>query len=136
MEVGQAARNDIARGIKTILSKLVDKPVVLLIDEIDALIGDTLVSVLRQLRSRYDERPDGFPVSIVLCGVRDIKDYRIHLSNQDIITGGSAFNIEAKSLTLGNFSKENVHKLLMEHTLETGQKSDFANDSEYAPFNQ
>ena len=44
------------------------RPVVLLIDEIDALIGDTLLSVLRQLRSGYDMRPRSFPHSIVLCG--------------------------------------------------------------------
>ena len=31
-------------------------PVVLLIDEIDSLIGDTLIAVLRQLRGRYDQR--------------------------------------------------------------------------------
>ncbi|MCY4603602.1 MAG: ATP-binding protein, partial [Gemmatimonadetes bacterium] len=30
-----------------------DKPLVLLIDEIDALIGDTLLAVLRQLRAGY-----------------------------------------------------------------------------------
>ena len=36
-------------------------PIVLLIDEIDALIGDTLISVLRQLRGRYDRRPRSFP---------------------------------------------------------------------------
>ena len=54
------------------------RPLVLLIDEIDALEGDTLLSVLRQLRSGYEDRPDGFPHSIVLCGVRDVRDYRIH----------------------------------------------------------
>ncbi|MEM7589563.1 MAG: hypothetical protein AAF320_05355 [Myxococcota bacterium] len=32
------------------------KPIVLLIDEIDALVGDTLISVLRQLRSSYCDR--------------------------------------------------------------------------------
>ncbi|MBV7332223.1 ATP-binding protein [Chloroflexi bacterium TSY] len=31
-----------------------EKPIVLLIDEIDSLIGDTLISVLRQLRGGYD----------------------------------------------------------------------------------
>ena len=73
-----------------------DRPVVLLIDEIDALIGDTLISVLRQLRSGYDKRPAAFPQSIILCGVRDVRDYRIHSSrNKEIITGGSAFNIKA-----------------------------------------
>ena len=46
------------------------RPLVLLIDEIDALIGDPLVSVLRQLRSGNDRRPGRFPQSVVLCGVR------------------------------------------------------------------
>jgi len=32
------------------------RPLVLMIDEIDALIGDSLISVLRQLRSGYTER--------------------------------------------------------------------------------
>ena len=39
-------------------------PVVLLIDEIDTLIGDTLIAVLRQLRGRYDRRPGSFPQSL------------------------------------------------------------------------
>ena len=34
--------------------------------------GDTLISVLRQLRARHDRRPAGFPQSVVLCGVRDV----------------------------------------------------------------
>ena len=49
------------------------KPLVLLIDEIDSLIGDTLISVLRQLRDGYDQRPESFPHSVVLCGVRDVR---------------------------------------------------------------
>jgi Cdc6-like AAA superfamily ATPase len=35
-------------------------PIVLIIDEIDALIGDTLISLLRQLRSGYSRRPATF----------------------------------------------------------------------------
>ena len=89
------------------LSEALPKPLVLFIDEIDALVGDSLVSVLRQIRAGYDQRPQNFPISIVLCGVRDVRDYRIVLSNQDIITGGSAFNIKAESLRLGNFSRKN-----------------------------
>ncbi|ETR69837.1 MAG: hypothetical protein OMM_03664 [Candidatus Magnetoglobus multicellularis str. Araruama] len=101
------------------------KPLVLLIDEIDALIGDTLISVLRQIRSGYDKRPDHFPQSVILCGVRDIRDYRIHSDKEKtIITGGSAFNIKAKSLRLGNFIQSEVEYLLNEHTKETGQKFD------------
>ena len=37
------------------------KPIVLLIDEIDALFDDVLISVLRQLRDGYQSRPKGFP---------------------------------------------------------------------------
>lgn len=108
----------------TYLSNEFGKPFILFIDEIDALVGDSLVSVLRQLRSGYEKRPAMFPSSIILCGVRDVRDYRIVLSNQDIITGGSAFNIKAKSLRIGNFNKEEVRTLYMQHTENTGQVFD------------
>ena len=108
------------------LAMRMPRPLVFFIDEIDALVGDSLVSVLRQLRAGYANRPKAFPQSVVLCGVRDVRDYRIVLSNQDIITGGSAFNIKAKSLRLGNFSKEEIHELYMQHSRETGQQWDEA----------
>ncbi len=98
------------------------KPLVLLIDEIDALIGDTLISVLRQLRAGYDLRPECFPQSVVLCGVRDVHDYRIRSSAENtMIAGGSAFNVRAESLRLGDFTELEVRTLLAQHTGETGQ---------------
>ncbi len=98
------------------------KPLILLIDEIDALVGDTLISLLRQIRSGYPQRPASFPSSVILCGVRDVRDYRIHSDKEKmIITGGSAFNIKAKSLSLGNFSAEDICTLCLQHTEETGQ---------------
>ena len=100
-----------------------DKPLIILMDEIDSLIGDSLISVLRQLRAGYTRRPEYFPQSIVLCGVRDVRDYRIHSSaTKEVITGGSAFNIKAKSLRLGDFIKPEVESILAQHTEETGQK--------------
>ena len=97
-------------------------PLVLLIDEIDSLIGDSLLSVLRQLRAGYDLRPKGFPQSVVLCGVRDVRDYRIQSTTENaVISGGSAFNIKAQSLRLGDFSQDEVRALLVQHTEETGQ---------------
>ncbi len=99
-----------------------EKPLVLLIDEIDSLIGDTLISVLRQIRAGYDRKPASFPQSIILCGIRDVRDYRIHSEKEkSIITGGSAFNIKAKSLRLGNFNQQETAALLKEHEKETGQ---------------
>ncbi len=102
--------------------QLASDPSVLILDEVDALIGDTLISLLRQLRAGYPDRPQRFPKSVILCGVRDIKDYRIHSSQEKaIITGGSAFNIKAKSLRMGDFSQDEVYALLQAHTQDTGQ---------------
>ncbi len=56
-------------------------PLVLLIDEIDTLVGDSLISVLRQLRANYDRRPSHFPQSVILCGVRDVRDYQVYSVN-------------------------------------------------------
>ena len=98
------------------------RPLVLLLDEVDALIGDTLISLLRQLRAGYPQRPDAFPQTVILCGVRDLRDYRIHASSErEAITGGSAFNIKAESLRLGDFNAQETRALLLEHTQETGQ---------------
>ena len=162
VEIGQTAREDVAAGMRAILSALASgarhasddewlaaiwpgileragphdalretltrwaereaKPIVLLIDEIDALVGDTLLAVLRQLRAGYPERPSRFPQSVVLSGVRDVRDYRIRSGAENaIVAGGSAFNVRAASLRLGDFSQADVESLLAQHTAETGQ---------------
>jgi len=112
-------------ALNTVMTKWAaasNKPVVLLMDEIDSLTGDTLISVLRQIRAGYPKRPALFPQSIILCGIRDVRDYRIHSSkDKEIITGGSAFNIKAESLRLGDFSKKDLANLYECHTQETGQ---------------
>ena len=123
-EVQQVGKDSMLATYLRRLSESLPKPIVLFIDEIDALVGDSLVSILRQIRSGYTDRPAAFPQSIILCGVRDVRDYRIVLSNQDIVTGGSAFNIKATSLRLGNFSNDEIHALYSQHTQETGQVFD------------
>ena len=90
------------------------KPLVLLIDEIDTLQGDPLLSALQQLRAGYPMRPAAFPQCVVLCGLRDVRDYRVHSTS-------SPFNIAAESLRLGDFTREETLALLDQHTRETGQ---------------
>src|SRR6056297_2585355 len=115
--------DSVLEEVLSIWSHVNKKKIILLIDEIDALVGDTLISVLRQLRSGYAKRPDAFPQSVILCGVRDVRDYRIFSDkDQQMITGGSAFNVKAKSLTVGDFTQEEIRTLYEEHTQETGQK--------------
>ena len=163
VEAGQAMRENVAEGMRTVLAELAlqagvtlgdetleeiwpgvlervgpgaalrhallrwsmaeRRPLVLLIDEIDALVGDTLLSVLRQLRAGYVDRPARFPHSIILCGVRDVRDYRIHSSAENrLVLGGSAFNIKSESLRLGDLSEQETGALLAQHTAATGQE--------------
>ena len=162
VEDGQAMRENVAEGMRTVLAELAfqasltlgddtledlwpgvlervgsgnalrqalarwsmadPRPLVLLIDEIDALVGDTLLAVLRQLRTGYIDRPARFPHSIILCGVRDVRDYRIHSTAENrLVLGGSAFNIKSDSLRLGDFSEDEIRALLAQHTTATGQ---------------
>lgn len=113
---------DLLREMLAHWSQTSEKPVILLLDEVDALVGDTLISALRQIRSGYAQRPEAFPQSVILCGVRDVRDYRIHQGDGEVITGGSAFNIKAESLRMGNFNEDEVRALWLQHSVETGQK--------------
>jgi hypothetical protein len=52
------------------------KPLMVLFDETDVFVGETLISFLRQLRGSFAvRRPGTFPVSIAFVGMRDLRDY-------------------------------------------------------------
>jgi hypothetical protein len=98
------------------------RPVVLFLDEIDALHGDALVTVLRQLRSGYDDRPARFPHSVALIGLRDVRDYRLQVRPDPQSLGTSSpFNVKVESVTLANFTAAEVAELYEQHTADTGQ---------------
>ncbi len=97
------------------------RPLVILIDEIDVLQNEVLISVLRQIRTGYPDRPEGFPQSLALIGVRDVRDYKVASGGSERLGTASPFNIKVRSFTLGNFSLEEVEKLYQQHTTLTGQ---------------
>jgi hypothetical protein len=97
------------------------RPLVLLIDEVDALQDETLVSLLRQLRSAYTRRPKGFPQSLALIGLRDVRDYKVAAGGSERLNTASPFNIKVESLSLRDFNRLEVGKLYRQHTDETGQ---------------
>ncbi|ETW97210.1 MAG: hypothetical protein ETSY1_23580, partial [Candidatus Entotheonella factor] len=66
----------LGRFLSTWTSEL-PKPLVVFIDEIDALEDDVLISVLRQLRAGYYRRPQAFPMALALVGLRDVRDYKV-----------------------------------------------------------
>jgi hypothetical protein len=118
--------SEIATLIKSALSgycSLLDKPFILFIDEIDGLQNGTLITFLRQLRDGYIARPEiSFVHSIVLVGMRDIRDYKSKLRDDKLTLGStSPFNVISESLTIRNFSLSEVEALYGQHTEATGQ---------------
>ncbi|GII80307.1 hypothetical protein Sru01_52890 [Sphaerisporangium rufum] len=104
--------------------------VVLLLDEIDALQGNSLVSILSQLRDGHNRRSKGypFPASVVLCGLRDVRDYKLASGGDPgRYNPASPFNIIARSLRLGDFTADQIAELYGQHTQATGQE--FAKDA-------
>ncbi|GAA2737380.1 AAA family ATPase [Actinocorallia aurantiaca] len=99
-------------------------PLVLFFDEIDSLQGDILISVLSQLRNGYQsEERDEFPYSVILCGMRDVRDYKAASGGDPSRLGTSSpFNIKVESLRLDDFTHAQVVELYEQHTEATGQK--------------
>ncbi len=119
----ESGAHDALRNVLRRWARDDSRPLVVMLDEIDALVGDTLISVLRQLRAGYAERPRHFPQCVILCGIRDVRDYRIRSSAEKaVITGGSTFNIKAESLRMSDFTEAETRALLRQHTEHTGQK--------------
>jgi type II secretory pathway predicted ATPase ExeA len=114
---------DIAlRGYLAKWSASISRPLVVFFDEIDSIPGPVLLSVLRQLRNGYTSRPAPFPQSVALVGLRDIRDYRIRIRpDSESLGTASPFNIKERSLTLRNFTEDEVNELLDQHVQETGQ---------------
>jgi hypothetical protein len=97
------------------------RPVVLLLDEIDALRDQALISVLRQLRSLYPMRPTQAPSTVALVGLRDVRDYKVASGGSSQLGTASPFNIKVDSVTLRNFTEAEIAALYGQHTAETGQ---------------
>src|SRR5262249_20246402 len=97
------------------------RPLVVFFDEIGSLSGQSLISVLSQLRDGYYERPDGFPASVALCGLRDVRDYKAASGgNPNRLGTASPFNIKLKSLRLGDFTPHEGRELYGPPTPQTG----------------
>ena len=98
------------------------RPVVLLLDEIDAMQNDALITVLRQLRGMFPNRPHGGPSTVALIGLRDVRDYKVASGGSPHLGTASPFNVKAASMTMGSFTRADVGALYAQHTAETGQE--------------
>jgi hypothetical protein len=103
--------------------RITPKSLIVLFDEVDVLEGETLISFLRQLRDGFAGRgPGGFPASVTLVGMRDLKDYITAAKDGVAPNPGSPFNIKEDSTILSNFQQKDIARLFAQRTEETGQE--------------
>ncbi len=117
----QAAPGQRIAAALTAWAKDCPRPLVVFLDEIDALRAEALLSVLRQLREGFRFRPHAFPWSLALVGLRDVRDYKSNPEGDSPLGTSSPFNIKADSLTLSDFSRDELATLYRQHTGDTGQ---------------
>ncbi len=86
------------------------KPIVLLLDEVDALRDDNFLALLYRLRSGFVARTQqAFPHAMGLIGLRDVRDYKIRLRPDSESLGTvSPFNIKAESLFIDRLDIDGV----------------------------
>jgi hypothetical protein len=121
--VDSSYSNTVLREALSSFCKKLDKPLVILFDEIDCLSNGTLISFLRQLRYGYVNRSrTPFVHSIALVGMRNIRDYKGKIREErETLGSASPFNIVKASKTLRNFRQEEIADLYAQHTEQTDQ---------------
>lgn len=122
-QFNEANINVVLMEALTYFCESLDRPLVILFDEVDCLSNGTLISFLRQLRDGYVNRYQiPFVQSIALVGMRNIRDYKGKIrEEQKTLGSASPFNIVSDSLTLRNFNAAEIAKLYAQHTEVTGQ---------------
>ena len=119
-------RGGVGLAVRTVLQnacRASGKPVVVFFDEADCLVGDALISFLRQLRDGYVNRKlMPFPKSVALVGMLDVRDYKAQIRPDGESLGQiSPFNIIRKDMLIPNFTEADIQALYSQHTAETGQ---------------
>jgi hypothetical protein len=122
-KINYADFNVALRESLTYFCESLDKPLVVLFDEVDCLSNGTLISFLRQLRDGYINRRNiPFVHSLALVGLRNIRDYKAKIREPSGTLGTSSpFNIVKTSKTLRNFTLDEIAELYAQHTQETTQ---------------
>ncbi|MDR1871481.1 MAG: hypothetical protein LBS60_06070 [Deltaproteobacteria bacterium] len=102
-----------------------DKELVVFFDEADCLTEAGLIPFLTQIRDAYNIRHkpgNKFPRAMALVGLRDIRDYLSQVRPDNESKGlASPFNIKKDSLTLPNFTRDDIGILYRQHTAASGQ---------------
>jgi hypothetical protein len=108
------------------ICRALDRDLVVFFYEADSFEEGPLITFLTQISDGYITRADThagkYPRSLALIGARDFTDYASQVRpNGQSLGLASPFNVKEESLTLANFSKEDIINLYGQHSAETGQ---------------
>ena len=107
------------RAALSVWAEACPRPLVLFIDDVDALDGRSLTLLLRQLGSGLRHRPRPFPQAIALIGLQDVNSMPIESITW---TPGNLFHqFRTTTLALQSFTLEDVANVYQKHTDTTGQ---------------
>jgi hypothetical protein len=116
------------RNMLRFLCNSLDRELIVFFDEADAMPESVILPFLDQIRDGYVnryKRNKKFPKSLILIGMRDIVDYRTEMRSNGYSAGTSSpFNIGAESLSLPDFTVDEICSLYRQHTEATGQVFD------------
>lgn len=127
---------DILDNSITRLIHLLGKDVILMIDEVDGSSGNNVfLKFLGMLRSKYLMRAEGEVTfkSVILAGVRDIKNLRLKIKSDDKHVYNSPWNIAADFDVNMSFSPEEISTMLSEYEKDhhTGMDINFISKEIY-----
>lgn len=118
---------DFSRAI-TKMIKILDKEVVLIIDEVDKSSGNRIfMQFLGVLRNKYLSMNAGKDItfkSVILGGVHDIKNIKLQIRDDKDKTFNSPWNVAADFRVEMSFSAEEIETMLKDYVNETGSSMD------------
>lgn len=123
-------------GFLSDLCDTAEKPVVLIIDEVDSASNNQVfLDFLAQLRGYYLDR-DITPTfqSVILAGVHDVKNIKLKIRPEEAHKVNSPWNIAADFLVDMSFNTADIKGMILEYEADhhTGMDTDFISREIYA----
>ena len=105
-----------------------DKPIVLIIDEVDSASNfESFIKLLRLLRDKYLNRMD-VPTfqSVILAGVYDVKNLKLKVRSDSDHQYNSPWNIAVPFKADMSFSKDGIEQMLAEYEADHNTRMDIS----------
>ena len=114
--------NVLVKSLSCFCKKL-DRPLVILFNDMDCLSYETRNSFLLQLRDGFVNRDQiPFVHSVGLVGMRNIRDYKFQVRDEhQSFSSASPLDIVSETFKLRDFTRDEITQLYEQHTEQSGQ---------------